>query len=317
MKKHVGMLTLAAIVVLLLLTMTVTFTSGSDELVLVQTLGETTRVFNGHADAGLHFKWPWPFERIVRYDARKQVFQDTLDQMQIKDGNITVTTYCAWRIEPGHPELFQQKLGAMKTAEERIRSQLRAEKQNVLSQHVMADLVNTDSGSIRLEAIENEIRKRIAAQYSPDKYGVEIVAVGICELGVTQDVSKQIIENMRSRVGEQIEAYEGSGKADAEAIRSRARQAKELILAFADYRAKLTESEVQRYFAKIQSEFKEDNELAGFVRRIRFMKSGVLSNSTIIMDTDVFSRPPEWLYSRPQGGQGKAGNSAGASKDEK
>ena len=292
MKKHTGMLALAVIVVLLLLTMTSAFTTDSEETVLVQTFGETTRVSSGDPDAGLHFKWPWPFQRITEYDTRTQLFRDTLENVSIKGGYVNVTTYCAWRVED--PTKFQREVSTMTVAEARIRDQLRAEKQNVFGQHEMADLVNTDPARIRLGAIEDEIMKRIAA-YARNQYGVGILMVGVCELGLPQGVSASVIENMKERVKEQIGAYESGGKAEAEAIRSRAEQARKLILDFAMYKAGLIKSEGEKYRARVLAEFGANNELARFIRTIDRIKSGALNNSRLLLDANVLEEL-RWNY---------------------
>ena len=68
MVKHIGIISVAVLVVVVLLLSTVAFTVDSTDIVLVKTFGRVTRVYNGGEPgrAGLKFKLPFLFESIVR-----------------------------------------------------------------------------------------------------------------------------------------------------------------------------------------------------------------------------------------------------------
>ena len=70
MKKHLGMFVLALLVAAVLLTGTVGYKVDITEYALVKTFGKTTSAVDGRTEAGLKFKWPWPIQKLVRYDAQ-------------------------------------------------------------------------------------------------------------------------------------------------------------------------------------------------------------------------------------------------------
>ena len=110
MKSKTSLIILAVAVLLILVVTTTTFKVRSTELVLVQTLGRTSRVLDGAAgDAGLHFKWIFPFEKVVRYDNRIDMFEDVHKELQTSDKQkVQITMYCAWRV--GKPEKFLKEI---------------------------------------------------------------------------------------------------------------------------------------------------------------------------------------------------------------
>ena len=88
--RRVGMILVAILVVVILLVSTVAFTVPSTEIVLVKTFGKTTSVYDGNVgeQAGLKFKWPYPIQRVVRYDARTFVFESphaVVDRRSVDD----------------------------------------------------------------------------------------------------------------------------------------------------------------------------------------------------------------------------------------
>ena len=94
MKRHLGIVVLAFLVVLVLLIYTVAYKVDFTEYALIKTFGRTTRVVDGRTEAGLKFKWFWPIQRLVRYDAHTLLFEDTASEVPTRDKqNMLVTMY--------------------------------------------------------------------------------------------------------------------------------------------------------------------------------------------------------------------------------
>ncbi len=305
MRKHVGMIVMAGIVVLLLLTASVAFTSGSEENVLVRTFGRTTRICLGHEDAGLKFKWPWPIERTVRYDARTFIFDDTHIQVSTKDAqSVLVTLYCAWKIED--PLKFQSSIETVKAGEERVRELLLKAGQDVIAEHRMEQLINTDPTRMRLESVESEIGNRVGKAML-DGYGVEVVMVGIKSLALPQSITQKVIEVMKEERQREIKKLRSIGDAEAMAIRERARSASEKILSFARRKAALIRSEGDLFRARFFKDFKDNPELAVFIRRLETLKAGLKNNTVMVLDGSELPQikwfresPGKALESRPK-----------------
>ena len=82
MKKHMGLIAIALIIVAALLACTVFYRVDElKDVALVKTFGKVTRVLRGSEHAGLHFKWPWPIQSLVRYDSRTRIFEDVSTEL--------------------------------------------------------------------------------------------------------------------------------------------------------------------------------------------------------------------------------------------
>ncbi len=282
MRRHIGLIVLGVLVVALLLTGTVAFTAGTEEKVLVQTFGRTTRVYDGRTDAGLKLKWPWPVERTVRYDARTFVFEDTYHQMNTKDvQNVLVTMFCAWRIRD--PLAFQKSVETVEAGQEQIRQYLRDAKQNVISKYRMDQLVNTDPKEMKLEDIEREIRDAVVAQAS-ERNGVDIVMVGIKSFGLPENVTQKVIDAMKAERKREVEKLEKEGEATAQTIRVLAELARKQIMAFAERRALQIKSEGDRARAKYFRDFSQNPALAVFLRQLETLRATLKKGTVMVLD---------------------------------
>lgn len=282
MKTHYGMFLLAVGVVALLLVSTVAYTVDFTEFALIKTFGQTTARIDGREQAGLKVKWPWPIQRLVRYDARTAVFEDTANEVATSDKqNLLVTMYCAWRITD--PDLFNRTIVTTASAQERLRDLLRAAKKDVVGRHRMEDLINTDPARMQIPAIEEEV---LVAVHSPAKetYGVEIVRVGIKSLGLPKEVTAVVIEAMKEERQRDVRKFEAAGEAQAMAIRERAKAASGQILAFANRKAAEIRSEGDRAAASYYKEFARNERFSMFLRSLESLKAELASKTVILLD---------------------------------
>ncbi len=272
---------LVAVVVLLLLASMVLFTVDFTEHVLVQTFGRTTRVLSGEADAGLHARIPF-VQRLVRYDARTFVFEDTMNELATNDKqNITLTTFCAWRIK--EPRRFQREIKTVEAAREGIRTRLRAAKSAVIGKRRMAELVNTDPARMHIVEIEEEILAAVAEEVLRD-YGAEVMLIGIKSLGLPETVSDRVIESMKKERQKEADRYESTGEAEALAIRERAREAREQILAFAERKAGEIRAQGDAAAAEWYKEFEKNPRLAAFLRSLKSLKKELTGRTVFLLD---------------------------------
>jgi modulator of FtsH protease HflC len=282
MKSKTSLIILAVAAMGILLVSIITFTVPSTQLVLVQTLGKTTRVLDGaDGDAGLHFKWIFPIERIVRFDKRIDMFEDVHKELQTADKQkIQITMYCAWRIS--QPEKFLKEIKTIPAARGRIRKRLQAKQGDVIQKHAMSELVNTDPEQMKLVAIEAEVLDKL--REVQDELGVEIVTIGIKALGLAQDTSKVVIEAMKTERHKEATELESMGKATANTIVSRAKNASEQILSFAKRKAGEIRTAGHRQAAQYYSQYKANPEFGMFLRELDTLKAGLGQNATIWLD---------------------------------
>ena len=291
MWKHTGIIALAVLVVAMLLTYTLTFQVDElKDIVLIETFGKVTSQYIGRdrQDAGLGLKWPWPIQRVVRYDSRNLVFDDTTEETLTRDKqNLIVTVYCAWRI--AEPQRFHRSVKPrdpkekVKDVQDKIRDLVRDAKKNAMSEYDMVAFVNTNPEEMHLEDIENAILGPVKKQAMKD-YGVEIVRVGIKSLGLPEEVTNDVINAMKQERQRSVKQYESQGDAQAKAIEERARSASEQILAFAERKAKQIRTEGDQAAAKYYKRFAEAPEFSMFLRTLESLKKELSGSTQILLD---------------------------------
>lgn len=298
MKKHLGMIVLALLVVALLAMYTVAYQVGQlTDLVVVTTFGKTDKVLRGDDanEAGLQFKLPYPVQETIRYDGRTFVFDDSYDQTPTKSANLLLTLFCAWRIDD--PAKFLRTVKTADAAQEVIKNALRDAKQTAVASRELGELINTDPAKMKLGEVEEQIAKSVAEKVN-QPYGVRIVMVGVKSLGLTSNVTSTVINSMREERGAKVAQYETSGNATATAIRERARAASEKIKTFASRKETEIRAEGAAAAASYYEKFRGNEELAKFIFSLESLKKELSKRTVILLDESTlpmlrwFRAPP-------------------------
>jgi len=283
MKKHLGLFMLALLVVAALLVSTVAFTVDElKDVVLIKTFGKITSVYVGQKDAGVHLKWPWPIQRLTRYDSRTFTLESAYGEIQTVDQqNILVAVYCTWRIDDAAK--FHKALETAERANERISGRLSSQSNDTISKHRLAEFVNTDPGDMRIAEIEEEILLPLRSELAID-YGVEVRSVGLKLLGLPEGVSEYVINAQKKDQEKKVQRYKAAGQAEATAIRARADRASKQILAFTEAKALKIRAEGDRAAAKYYRHFARNERLGMFLRSLESLKKELASKAIILLD---------------------------------
>lgn len=284
MKNHMGIFILAMLVVAALLVGTVAFKVDFTEQVLVKQFGRTIRVYGGD-EAGLHFKWPWPVQRVVSYDGRTQMYEGVYSQIQTRDGQtLLVSMWSAWRV--ADPVKFHTNTETFDNARARIETLLQTIQKETISQMDMGEIINTDPARMQIGQLEQRVQERMRQEMTSAKrdYGIEIVRVGVRNLGLPTDVSAAVIDAMKAERQRYKQQYESAGNSQAEAIRSRARAASDEIMAFANRKAQAIRSEGDAAAAEYYAKFEQNPGLSMFLRSLESLKKELKSRTVILLD---------------------------------
>ncbi len=293
MREHLGKIVLAFGVVIVLLLATVAYKVDElSDIVLVKTFNKITRVHVGSQSdqAGLHFKWPYPFQRIVRYDMRAQLLEAAIKETNTVDKyNVLVSMFCSWRI--ADPEAFHQRMVETEKAVDYIRQQLLAAGGTAISEQSMSALINTDPQKMKLREIEDRTRSLMQQAMRMDQAehntGIEIIRVGIKSISLPGEISTQVINMQKEERNAEAKALEAAGQSEAEAIRARAKTARETILSFADRKAAEIRSRGMQQAAEIYKKFRQEPELAMFLRTLESLQSELQKHAIILLDASV------------------------------
>jgi len=293
--KKIGIVIFIVFIVITLSLYLVAFQVRDTESCLVTTFGKPTRSL---VEPGVHFKWPFPIQQVYKFDSRMRVFAPEVEETPTAGGEpIIVSTHVVWRISD--PLEFYNAVKTVKRAEdELLRSRIRNTQNNVIGQHDFSEFVNSDPNKMQFKEIEDEMLTDLRQAVADAEYGIEIKALGIKQLKVSEEVSKEVFERMKADRNRRAEEIISAGTVEANKIRTDAdRMSKELIAA-AEARAKIIrgrgDAEAARYYEMLEA----DPELAMFLRDLEALETSMSERATFVVPTD--KEPFTYLQKMPE-----------------
>ncbi len=280
--KNIAITIFIVLVVAVLALYLVSFQVREIESALVTTFGRPTRQIT---EPGWYFKWPPPIQRVYKFDSRMMVFEADLGETTTKGAvPIIVNTYVVWKI--AEPLAFFNAVGTVKEAENKLRSQLSDTQNKVIGQYAFSEFVNSDQSKIKFKQIEKQMTDDLK-QSVRDDYGIEIKTLGIKQLKISEDVSKDVFERMRAERSRRTEATIAQGSAEATKIKTDADSKKTELLAAAEARAKAIRGQGDAEAAKFYKLLEEDPWIEMFLRDIEALKKILEKRTTIVISADT------------------------------
>ena len=281
--KHWPTMLLGLIVAVILLTAVFSFQLNQTEVAVITTFGRPAVV----EEPGLHFRWPFPFQKVYRFDKRIRCFEGSsgkLEETATRDGhNILAGIYVDYRI--GNPEIFFKQLKDIPNAEEVLNNLMRSEKNSAFGLYNFNQIVNTDPQKLKLDEIQNQIKANLIAQ--TDKFGIEIVGVGINSLGVPKTITEKVFDRMVAERKQFADKSIAEGKSKAREIRISADRDRTIALAEAEAKAQRIRAEGDAKAAESYKTFSQDPQLAEFLRKLEALRSILKGRTTVVFDTNV------------------------------
>ena len=282
MKRHFLMILVGTALAALFILLQVLFILREGEVAVVTLFGKPERALT---DAGAYLRWPWPVQRVFRFDGRIRCMEGVLQETMTGDGkNILVSLYAGWQIKD--PRLFLERVGSVPQAEAHLDGLLRSYKNAVVGQYTFANLVNVDPTAIRF----GELEERILASARPEalaRYGVDIPFIGIRKLELPEAITEKVFDRMRAERNELAERYRSEGEAEAMRIRAEADRQRDEILAQAEADAKRLRAEGDAEAAAFYRVFEQDPQLAIFLRKLEAMENTLKNKATVVLSTDT------------------------------
>lgn len=239
-------------------------------------------------DAGLHFRLPWPIDRVQTYPKQIQVLQDYPEEIQLPDGNtVIVNMAVSWRID--NPLDFYRSLRTIDGpdgANEALRTQM-SNLRSVVTQYRFDELVNPDPSKVKMEELETQVRDQFQAQLDSiqPSYGITIEKVSMGRLLYTESTAAKVNERMTATQSALAATIRSEGSAQAGTITSEASTASEIILGFAQQVAVQIRTVGDLAVAEQMARYAGNEDLAIFLRQIEAAEQIIRNRSTIIIDT--------------------------------
>lgn len=238
-------------------------------------------------EAGLYLRLPWPFENIIRYDARQQYLESNYLETLTRDKrNIILNSYVVWEISD--PLTYYNSVRSNEIAQQYIRDLVSNATNGVLGSYDLTGLVSLDKEQIKIDEIQEAIYHRVS-QNSEATYGISVKEVSIMRLTLPEINLQSVFEQMQADRQKDIDTILAQAERDANQIITGAdAEAAEIVAKgttdAAEIKAK-TETEVARIYAEAQA---ANLELYQFLRQLDTVAGSVGASTTLIVRTDEY-----------------------------
>jgi membrane protease subunit HflC len=305
MKRNILTVIVGAVLVVIFALLLFVFQVRQSETAVVTTFGKPVRDITG---PGAYFKWPWPIQKVYKYDARVQNFEDKFSENFTGDSiTLLASVYVGWNISdagtfirtfPGDPSV------SIPAAQEKLETMLRSAKLAVIGEHSLSDFVNADPKKLQFDAIENQIKQTVQGELSTNDWGISLEFLGFKKIGLPESVTQTVFDRMKSERQQYISHYQSEGEAEAQEIRSAAERQSAETVAKAQAEAIRIRAEGEAEAAKTFTVFQQNPELANYLLRIAALQQSLNQKTTLIFDErtppfDLFSHLPTNSPSNP------------------
>lgn len=256
------------------------FTVSEGECVVITQWGRSLETIQ---ESGLYRKMP--YHKVNRFDKRINLFESQEIQLMLGDQNpLIVSSYVAWRIS--NPVLFFESVNNMDNAKLKLSDMVNSRFGIVFADYKIANIINVKDEEVKITQIQKQVMKD-ANQDTLQKYGIEIVQVGLKKIVYPTVVSNAVYQRMRAERNKVATKYTAEGEREATKIRALAdRDAKE-ILAKAYKEAEEIKGNGDKEAIKIYSEaYGQDPEFFEFLKSLDIYQEVMRNNTTLIISTD-------------------------------
>lgn len=293
---------LTAVFLLALLSFTVTYTVKFTEAGVLTTFGKADKG-DLRTEPGLYFKMPYPIQAVTVYDKRLRVLTNKFEQLATADNRqVAVETFCLWKVEDPLA-FFKTFSNAGPRAEEHYRKAEDALRQNLraaaalVSQYRMDELFSGGKSGSKLAELQGKMLDvfRGSADQSGLKlsdYGVKAEDLGLMRVVLTEEVTKAVIERMKSSRDKIVKETQSQGQARASGIRKDADTDADRIEAFANRLAQNIRTQGDQEAVAFLSQMKENPQLAVFQSNMDFIRDVYAKRMTMVVSG---SMPGIWM----------------------
>ena len=280
--RNIALVCLVVVILAVLLLSFISFQVSETECALVMTFGEPKKEIT---EPGFYWRWPAPIQTLVKYDARPRIYEGVMEETSTKGSEpIIVSTYIVWKID--QPRKFREAVRDEAGAQKVLKGRLKDAQSKVIGQHYFNDFVNTDPAKIKFSEIETQMLEYLAEPVK-QAYGIEITAVGIKQLKISDKVTEDVFARMSADRKRKTDLTIAQGKTEAMKIRTDTDAKRTELLASADAQAKAIRGSGDAEAAQYYKLLKEDPEFAMFLREIEALKKILKERATVVLPADT------------------------------
>ena len=280
MKRNSLTMFVGGLLLVVFVSLLVCFQVRRTEVALVTWFGKPTRNIT---EPGLKFKWPYPIERVQKYDNRTQdldgKFEETYTQDKI---NVIVWVYAGWSIT--NPTLFRERFNdSIDRARRDLNELIRSAQNAVIAAHPFSQLISADPSQLKFTDIENEILQRVQPQ-ALASYGIDVKFLGIKRIGLPEAITQKVFDRMKAERQRVVNTLTAEGERQAADIRSEANRERADLLAQANAKVIELQGEADAAAAQSYEVLNQNPEFGLFLIKVRALKDVLKDNTTLILD---------------------------------
>ena len=266
----------------LIMASTCLFTVQETETAIVTRFG---RPLSGVAGSGLHVKYPWPIDTVVRLDRRTLLFDNEPIEMLSQDKkNVLVDSFVCWRIFD--PLRFAQTVKTRIEAEARLFDVSASELGAAVGNEPIEAFINVGSGGVKLREVSERVGDAVN-NVMRGNFGIEVVDLQINGLQLPAQNRESVIGRMRAERDRIATKYRSEGEEEALKIEAQATAARERILAESRGRAESIrgtgEARAMELFAKA---YAQDPEFYRFLKTMQTYETIIDDRTTIFLPSN-------------------------------
>ena len=258
------------------------FTLSENEYAVLTQFGKPAATITA---SGFHWKRTGFLETVNRIDRRMQTFTTLPIQLLLGDKNpIVLTCSVCWSVRS--PLLFFQSLVTADVAVQKLGDMINSQLGSTLGDFTLNSIINTDPVKVALQDIETRILTA-TNESAQEKYGIEVVHVGIRRIAYPTIVADSVYNRMRSEREKEAMKIRAEGREEATKIKAGTdREVKEL-LAEAYKQSEILKGEGDRKALSIYAKaYGKDREFFEFIKSLEAYREIFNKQSTVILSTD-------------------------------
>ncbi|MDX1513282.1 MAG: protease modulator HflC [Gammaproteobacteria bacterium] len=215
---------LVGLIILLALGAMSIFTVDEREKALKLQLGKIERA---DYEPGLHFKLPYPFENVLKFDARIQnQDSDPQNYLTVEKKNVKVDSFVKWRVKDV-AKYYTSTGGSVTRTNDRLAAVILKRLKDEFGKRTIQQVVSGE----RTEIMD---KLRSSVKQQADELGIEIIDARIKRVDLPPDVSQSVFDRMGAERKEVAKKFRSEGEERAKQIRAEADRDREVILANAE-----------------------------------------------------------------------------------
>jgi len=236
-------------------------------------------------EPGLYLKLPSPIQQVNYFDKRVFLIRTQPIQFLLKENKpIIISLFIAWKIS--EPLLFFEVVGYLKNAPSKIEDMVNSYLGNKLGNYYLEELINTDKSKIKINELENSLKKVVSNEIK-DKYGLDIVKLGIVRISYPAIVTKAVYARMKTERETEAKKLRATGEEKAQIIKIEANKKADEIIADAKKKAIVIKGDAQAKAMEIYGKtYQKSKKYFDFMKSIDTYKKILKNRTTLILSTD-------------------------------